>query len=228
VSSVQLPGWDDGWAAAVAAVLADPDLQPTRDGWLDPTAGRVVRAGRGGCDVLTPDRLLLTTWGAGLAARAAHDPIAVPAAGDWVVVATWPDDRRTTEQVLPRRTSVVRAQVAAGSSFGQVLAANVDVVAVVEGLVPDPDFGRVERLLALAWSSGARPVVVLTKVDAVPQLEDLVDDVRGLAPGADVHAVSATEGTGLDPLRQWLSEGATIALLGASGVGKSTLLNARP
>lgn len=224
--SHHLPGWDDGWAAALAAVLADPDQRPARAGWLDRTHGRVVRADRRACDVLSENGLLTTPWGAALSALVAHDPTTVPAAGDWVVVASWPDGRHTAEQVLPRRTSVIRAQVAAGSSFGQVLAANVDVVAVVEGMVPAPDLGRIERLLALAWSSGARPAVVLTKADAVPQPQDLLDDVRALAPGADVLAVSATADTGLDPLRQWLSGGATIALLGASGVGKSTLLNA--
>ena len=221
-----LPGWDDGWAAELAAVLADPAHRPARDGWLNRSWGRVVRADRGACDVLTETGPVTTTWGSALAARVAADPTAVPAAGDWVVVASWPTGRPTTETVLPRRNAVVRAQVAAGSSYGQALAANVDVVGVVEGMTPDPDPGRLERLLALAWASGARPAVLLTKADTVPAPQEIVDDVRELAPGADVLAVSATNGTGLEPLRQWLSEGATIALLGASGVGKSTLLNA--
>jgi ribosome biogenesis GTPase len=106
-----------------------------------------------------------------------------------------------------------------------VLAANADVVAVVEGLAPDPDPGRLERLLALAWSSGAEPLVVLTKADLVPDAPARAADAEALAPGATVLAVATLDGVGLDPIRARLAAGATVALLGASGVGKSTLLN---
>ncbi|MBX9246073.1 ribosome small subunit-dependent GTPase A, partial [Actinotalea ferrariae] len=155
---------------------------------------------------------------------------AVPAAGDWVrldgAAAPAGTSAAVVTEVLPRRTAVVRAQVASGSSYEQVLAANADVAAVVEGMAPDGDLARVERLLALAWSSGARPVVVLTKSDLVALPEALRAEVADVAPGADVHAVSATDDVGLEPLRELLASGATVALLGASGVGKSTLLNA--
>ncbi|NTW38982.1 MAG: ribosome small subunit-dependent GTPase A, partial [Cellulomonadaceae bacterium] len=153
-----------------------------------------------------------------------------PAAGDWVVAEPLAGASRRTAwsvvEVLPRRTAVERAQVAAGSSYRQVLAANVDVVAVVEAMTPDPTPGRIERLLALAWASGARPVVVLTKADLHPDPDGLVAQVVGLAAGCDVLAVATTLGAGLEPLRDALRGGATIALIGASGVGKSTLLNA--
>ena len=144
--------------------------------------------------------------------------------GDWVVLAA-EGHRLVVERVLPRRSAVVRAQVD-GSSHGQVLAANADVVAVVEGMAPDPDAGRIERLLALAWASGAAPLVVLTKADLVADPQGIVADVAALAPGAPVLATSAATGTGLEHLRDRLAAGATVALLGASGVGKSTLLNA--
>ena len=201
--------------------------------------GRVARADRGSCEVLAPRVsgtrgaelvTLSAAWGPGLERAVSHDPTRVPAAGDWVVAESVDDSpaeeaRLVLTAVLPRRTAVVRAQ-ADGSSHGQVLAANADVVAVVEGMVPDLDEARIERLLALAWSSGARPVVVLTKADLARDPGAVRDDVVLLAPGADVLAVSTPSGDGLEALHAHLAAGATIALLGASGVGKSTLLNA--
>jgi ribosome biogenesis GTPase len=179
--------------------------------------------------VLAAEGGIRATWGADVVAASAADPEAVPATGDWVVLADWPDDHATVETVLPRRASVRRAQVARGSSYAQVLAANVDVVAVVEGLVPDPDAGRLERLLALAWSSGAEPVVVLTKADLVPDPAGSAAEVADLAPGCPVLPVATPTGEGLAALRALLDgegPGRTLALVGASGVGKSTLLNA--
>ncbi|WP_188037735.1 ribosome small subunit-dependent GTPase A, partial [Actinotalea sp. JY-7885] len=149
-----------------------------------------------------------------------------PAAGDRVRLAHVPPDGWVVAAVLPRRTAVVRAQVAAGSSHAQVLAANADVAVVVEAMAPDVDLARIERLLALAWSSGAEPLVVLTKADLVAHPDALLGEVVAIAPGADVVAVSAVDEVGLEPLRGRLAAGATLALLGASGVGKSTLLNA--
>lgn len=186
---------------------------------------RVVRTDRGACDLLDAAGPARASWGADVLAAVADDPLAVPSTGDWVVVQSWPDGRSTIEAVLPRRTRVVRAQVN-GSSSGQVLAANVDAVAVVEGLVPDPDLGRVERLLALAWASGAQPRLVLTKADLAADGEQLAADIGvQVAAGCPVDVTAAHRGLGLDALRQLLSTGATVALLGASGVGKSTLLN---
>lgn len=222
-------GWDDAWAAALAAHL---DRSPSSPDHAPPERrpARVCRADRDACDVLlpTPDGLVSTTaaWSGPLQRAHRADPTTAPVTGDWVVTSpTTPGGGLLIDGVLPRRSAVVRAQVD-GSSHGQVLAANADIAAVVEGLAPDPDPGRIERLLALAWSSGARPVVVLTKADLVADPDAIADDVARLAPGADVIVTSATDGAGLDPIRAWLAGGATIALLGASGVGKSTLLNA--
>lgn len=226
-AALQRLGWDDAWADALAGTPAPS--------WPDPVLGRVSRGGRGLCDVLVPagDQLSTVTagWAPALERAVAHDPTVVPAAGDWVLLhgsdeAAGGPARWTLGQVLPRRTAVVRAQVAQGSSHGQVLAANADVAAVVEGMAPDVDLARVERLLALAWSSGAEPLVVLTKADLVAYPDALRREVAEVAPGVEVLAVSSMDGTGLDPLRGRLLDGSTIALLGASGVGKSTLLNA--
>jgi ribosome biogenesis GTPase len=187
---------------------------------------RVVRTDRGACDLVDEAGPHRATWGADILAAVAEDPVAVPTAGDWVVVQPWPDGHSTLEAVLPRRTCLVRAQVN-GLSSGQALAANVDVVGVVEGLVPDPDLGRVERLLALAWESGAQPRLVLTKGDLAPDGVGLAEDIElQVAAGCPVDVTAAQDGRGLDQLRELLAAGATVALVGASGVGKSTLLNA--
>ncbi|WP_217614558.1 ribosome small subunit-dependent GTPase A [Cellulomonas sp. GbtcB1] len=148
-----------------------------------------------------------------------------PAVGDHAVLGVGPDGAPLLVGLRPRRTAVVR-DGADRTSRAQVLAANVDVVLVVEHLDPDPSPGRVERLLTLAWRSGATPVVVLTKADLVPDPDGMADEVRALAIGADVHAVSVAAGTGLEPVRALLGPGRTLVVVGPSGAGKSTLVNA--
>src|SRR4051794_30401072 len=159
-------------------------------------AARVTRTDRGACDLLAAEGPVRATWGADVVAAVARDPMAVPSTGDWVRAQSWPDDRVTVEAVLPRRTAVVRAQ-ARGTSSGQVLAANVDVVAVVEALYPDPDLGRVERFLALAWESGAQPRLVLTKSDLGPDGPELAAEVAAqVAAGCPVDVAGGPGGGG--------------------------------
>ena len=207
-------GWDDDWART-----ATPEnLRP----------GRVLRADRGASEVVLDDGSLTVAWGPELRRAVEDDPVETPAAGDWVLVDLGDPAagiEPTLVEVLPRRTAVVRLQTGK-SSRGQVLAANADLVCVVEGLDPDPDTGRIERLLALAWASGGTPAVVLTKADLVLDPDAMVTEVAQAAPGCPVWAVSTHDGYGLAPLREALAQGRTVALLGASGVGKSTLLNA--
>jgi ribosome biogenesis GTPase len=189
-------------------------------------AARVSRVDRGACDALGDDGPVRLTFSGALLAAGAADPVSTPCVGDWVAARTWPDGRVTAEAVMPRRTSFVRASVSPGVSHGQVLAANVDLAVVVEGLHPEPDLGRIERFLALAWESGATPLVVLTKADLVPDAAQLQADVAAAAPGVDVLVLSAETGEGMDDLRGHLAVGRTLALLGPSGAGKSTLTNA--
>jgi ribosome biogenesis GTPase len=213
-------GFDERWSEEFRRV-STIDL-PDRPAF----PARVVRTDRGACDTLAATGAVRATWGADVVSAVAGDPLAVPSTGDWVRVQSWPDGNHTVEAVLPRRTAVVRAQVG-GSSAGQVLAANVDVVAVVEGLFPDPDLGRIERLMALAWESGAQPRLVLSKGDLGHDAHELAAEIGSqVAAGCPVDVTVAHRGEGLDGLRAVLAEGATVALLGASGVGKSTLLNA--
>lgn len=128
---------------------------------------------------------------------------------------------------LPRRTAFVR-NTSSNRSEGQILAANVDHAIIAVSLAAELDLGRIERFLALAWESGAQPLVVLTKADLVPDpvgLSYLVQDVETAAPGVQVLPVSSATGDGVEVLRAIVS-GGTSVLLGQSGAGKSTLANA--
>src|SRR5256886_11771820 len=102
----------------------------------------------------------------------------------------------------------------------------MDSAAVVEPMDPAPHPARIERLLALAWASGAQPLVILTKADLLRRPDRVVAQVADLAPGAPVLAVSAHKGTGMSRLRPMVAPGRTLGLLGPSGAGKSTLVNA--
>jgi ribosome biogenesis GTPase / thiamine phosphate phosphatase len=159
----------------------------------------------------------------------------LPAVGDWVVLAVDDGGARkaralprsgpaTIEQILPRRSAISR-KVKGKAAQVQVIAANVDTVFLVSGLDADFNPRRIERALVAVWDTGAQPVVVLTKSDLSADVEDKVKMVQALAAGVAVHAVSARDGVGLDALDPYRRRGSTIALLGSSGVGKSTLVN---
>jgi ribosome biogenesis GTPase / thiamine phosphate phosphatase len=176
------------------------------------TRARVARVDRSAYDVLVPG-----------------DPATrrVPAlastgvtVGDWLVLDA--DDHPVG---LEPRTSLISRGTASGTSHSQLLAANVDVVLLCAGLTSPPPLRRLERLLALAWESGATPVVVLTKADACADPDAAVRAVEPYAPGVEVIAVSAATGD-LGALRRLVTAGTTMVLLGASGAGKSTLVNA--
>ncbi|MGV8978948.1 MAG: ribosome small subunit-dependent GTPase A [Cellulomonas sp.] len=147
------------------------------------------------------------------------------AVGDWLELGELADGALHVRLACDRRTALVR-DTAGATSDVQTLAANVDVVLVAEHLDPDPSLGRIERLLTLAWRSGALPVVVLTKSDLVPDPEGMAAEVAGVAIGVDVHAVSAVRGDGLESVRALLRPGVTLVVVGPSGAGKSTLVNA--
>ncbi|BAC69797.1 putative ribosome-associated GTPase [Streptomyces avermitilis MA-4680 = NBRC 14893] len=204
-------GWDADWEAEFAPYDSEGLL-----------AGRVIRVDRGQCDVVTPGGMLR----ADTAFVTPHDPMRVVCTGDWVAVEP-AGDPRYVRTYLPRRSAFVRS-TSSKRSEGQILAANVDYAVVAVSLAVELDLGRVERFLALAWESGAQPVVVLTKADLVPDattLSYLVQDVETAAPGVPVLSVSSNLGEGLDVLAAVLS-GGTSVLLGQSGAGKSTLANA--
>jgi ribosome biogenesis GTPase len=207
-----------GWDAERAEAFT-----PYRDDALTP--GLVARVDRGVCEVLTEAGPLRASVAGDVLADAAADPLGMPCTGDWVALRDWPDGRLTVAAVLPRRSAFVRAS-SSGRAQAQVLAANLDTVLVVDSLADAPDLGRLERFLALAWESGAQPVVVLTKADLATDAALVAEDVAAAAPGVPVLTVSAVTGAGMDSLGPYVGPGRTLALLGRSGVGKSTLANA--
>jgi ribosome biogenesis GTPase len=220
-------GWDEGWATAYGRTGDEPAVRQVAELAGAPAEpARVTRTDRSGAEALTASGPVRVTWGGDLLAALAADPESAPTTGDFVRLQRWADERITAEAVLPRRTAIVRAS-ASGQSRGQVLAANIDAVAVVESLVPEPQIARVERLLALAWDSGASPHLVLTKADLCRDGDEVAAEMAAdVAPGVPVHVVAAPAGVGIQALAALCAAGQTLALLGGSGAGKSTLLNA--
>ncbi len=155
--------------------------------------------------------------------RRGSDPVARPGVGDWVQITFDPEP--TIERLLPRRTALVRG--AAGESHAkQLIAANVDVVFIVCGLDGDFNLRRIERYLVLTRSSGARPVIVLTKEDLSSTSAGQLAEVKAVAgPDTPVLAVNARTLDAGAALRAWLPAGTTAVLVGSSGAGKSTLTN---
>jgi ribosome biogenesis GTPase len=147
-----------------------------------------------------------------------------PAVGDWVVVEPVPNSDARIHLVLPRSSRFSR-RAAGDATQEQVVAANIDTVFLVTGLDGDFNPRRLERYLVVAWESGATPVIVLNKADLVEDAAAFVLEVQAVAPGASVHAVSAKRPESLDVLRPYVAPGRTVALLGSSGVGKSTIVN---
>ena len=209
-------GWDDAWEAA---------FERHRTTGLVP--GRVAVQHRGAYDVLAAGEEVRAAISAKLR-RAAATPAELPVVGDWVALGRTGQAPPTIEAVLPRRTKFSRrAAQDPGSEAAreQVVAANVDVVFIVASLSERLDPGVLERYLTLTWESGARPVLLLTKADLERDPDAIAAEVTGVGGEVPVHAVSARSGLGLDAVRSYLSPGVTGALLGPSGVGKSTLVN---
>lgn len=164
-----------------------------------------------------------------VAGRLRHEATAgsqLPAVGDWVAMSPRrAEGAATIHAVLPRRSAFSRKVPGEHNTEEQIVAANVDVAFLVMGLDRDFNVRRLERYLTLAWDSGATPVVALNKADTCADVEAKIAEVEAVAWGVPVHAISASQGEGVEVLGAHLEAGKTAALLGSSGVGKSTLAN---
>lgn len=149
----------------------------------------------------------------------------LPVCGDWVLADDpMGRDRAVIRFLLPRRTSFSRKQ--AGTAVRrQVIAANIDTVCLVSGLDSDFNPRRIERYLAIASENGTCPVIVLNKADICIEVSDRIAEAKSLAPGVPVLAVSATAGSGVEDILNYIGRGQTSAFLGSSGVGKSSIVN---
>jgi ribosome biogenesis GTPase len=205
-------GADAGTLTALRTALADAPPGTV--------AGRVGRVDRGRFQLLSTDGSVpVSTTGV--------SPVCV---GDWCTVhrTAAPDgDTYTLAEVLPRRTALVR-QSSGSRVESQALAANMDAVIVVVPLDRAISRRQIERFLALAWDSGAQPVLVLTKVDLVnaETVARALTEVGAVSGDLSVLLVSVVSGSGMDAVAALVSAGHTVALLGTSGSGKSSLVNA--
>jgi len=221
-------GWDeelDAWAEAAELELGTEDDAADGDGMGDEAADRLIRGRlaqvtRGYSVIFTGGDALLAASGS---ARFVSDD--VPATGDFVLVSHDPEDGPVIAAIAPRRTELQR-RASGRVPEPQVLAANADEVFVMHGLDRELNLRRLERQLVVAWDSGATPVVVLTKADTVDDPAAVVERARAVAPEVDVLAVSIISGDDLDAVAGHVPPGRSVALLGPSGIGKSSLVNA--
>jgi ribosome biogenesis GTPase len=189
----------------------------------DVVPARVIAAQRERYRLLTPQG----TFDAQLSGRVRHEAMEgeLPAVGDWVAaIVRLEEGTATIAACLPRKTTLARKRVGRASA-PQVLAANLDVVFLVTSLNAELNVRRIERTLAMIWEGGAQPVVLLSKLDTCDAPDASLDAVREVALGVPVHALSSLSGAGVDALEPYLRTGQTLALIGSSGVGKSTLAN---
>jgi len=148
----------------------------------------------------------------------------LPTVGDWVLIGHHPP-RATIHALLQRRTKFVR-KIAGDKTEQQIVAANIDTLLLVTSLNRDFNLRRLERYLALAWESEAQPLIVLNKADLCSEPKKYLKSAKAVAGGALVVVCSVFNGEGLEELRARIAVGGTTALVGSSGVGKSSLINA--
>ncbi|MEK6719559.1 MAG: ribosome small subunit-dependent GTPase A [Chloroflexota bacterium] len=217
MSDLEAFGWDDGHAAAFAGLVSNGSSGARRE------PGRVVVEERGQYLV----RTALDESPAEISGRfrfGVTETADFPAVGDWVVLER-AGRTAVIHATLPRRTALVRRTPGDRDSSGQVLAANIDLVFVVTSMDGDLNLRRLERFLAVAWESGAQPIVVLSKEDVAADPRGAQLAVDAIAQGVPILSVSALRGSGMDAIRERLLDRQTVAVVGSSGVGKSTLIN---
>lgn len=148
-----------------------------------------------------------------------------PAVGDWVIISLHDGgERANIHGILPRQSKFAR-KTAGAETVEQIVAANINTVFLVNALNHDFNIRRMERYITLAWDSGASPVIVLSKTDLCDEVPERLVEVKQIALGVPIHVISCLTGEGLNGLAEYLQVGKTVAMLGSSGAGKSTMLN---
>ncbi|HEX6210664.1 MAG TPA: ribosome small subunit-dependent GTPase A [Methylomirabilota bacterium] len=213
-----MPLTDFGWTETLAGAFAphaEAGLEPARVSVAYGATFRVITA-EGDCLADVSGRMRHE-------ARSRRD---LPAVGDWVALkpTTIAGGRATIQALLPRK-SLFSRKVAGEETVEQIVAANVDTVFIMTALDHDFNLRRLERYLTMTWESGATPVILLNKTDLSDEVAARRAEVDRIATGVPVHPISARHGRGLDQLTPYFGRGQTVALLGSSGVGKSTLIN---
>lgn len=204
-----VPGWNEELESAFSA-YEGPYI-----------AGRVVSRHKTVCDILIPGAAVQAGM-SGALLRIGKQPVV----GDFVVLLDQPETGSLlVVNILPRRTCLSRGAPGEGSGE-QVLAANIDTIFIVTAAGKDLNLRRLERYLTVVYSSGASPVILLNKTDLSDDPSRLVEKIRPIAGDVPVIPLSALSKSGLDALNPYLNPGETVALIGSSGVGKSTLINA--
>ncbi|MDT5269322.1 MAG: ribosome biosis GTPase / thiamine phosphate phosphatase [Acidobacteriota bacterium] len=206
-------GWDESFAAAFAPFAAE-GFEAGRV-FLQHNRALMLYTATGETAAETTGRLRYH-------ARGGED---LPAVGDWVAFRRVPEESKAKiHEIVPRRSKFSR-RAAGSETLEQIVAANVDTVFLVTGLDDDYNPRRVERYLIMAWESGAEPVVVLNKADLIEEVEERRLEIERVAPGVPVLALSAKRGVGVEQLLPYVGRGRTVALMGSSGTGKSTITN---
>ncbi|HUQ77427.1 MAG TPA: ribosome small subunit-dependent GTPase A [Patescibacteria group bacterium] len=206
-----------GWTAELAVAHA-PHAALGRE------PARVVAEDRGRYQIVGEAGELPASISGRFRHEAANDPSAYPAVGDWVAVERAPTGDTTIHALLPRRTALIR-QASGKRTQAQIVGANLDTVFVVASLNADLNLRRLERYIAAARESGAEPIVVLSKADLGGDIDAILLGVASVAGGAAFVVISSFDGRGVDEVRERIPAGRTVAFVGSSGVGKSTLLN---
>lgn len=209
-------GWDHEWAKAFADTGAgSPPLLPAR----------ISMETKLNYLIWTEDSELPAKITGKLLHETKRDPLLRPKVGDWVGVSLIENgDRAQIRQLIPRRSQLTR-KVPGRRNEAQVIAANFDTVFIVQGLDDNFSLRRLERCLVMVHEGGALPIVVLNKTDVCENLAERIHDAQTAAGTAPIVSLSAKNGDGVDHLQPWIRPGQTIAFIGSSGVGKSTLIN---
>lgn len=212
--------------ARLAPDLASLGWNAKLDKWADKhdaeLRGRVARTHRGTCVVFVGDNKVVTATSASVRTNTGL----APATGDFVAIRADKenDGEYLVNAIASRRTALAR-RAPGRAPEPQILAANIDDVFVMQGMDRPVNFPRLERLLVIAWDSGAEPVVLLTKADQVNDPDSAVKAIQAIAPGVLCLAISTRSGRNIEAVQERFHGTRTVALIGLSGIGKSTLVN---